>query len=179
MKNNIQPDFRGVIAQQTDATIQRIFSGITNELMTQMADSENRQAGHSLSMAESRQKQHGDMIKAVKSIQPAIEKAVIYSMQKVIGDIGKLEKLDDLKGMVGGIKIPDYSNRLDSLDKAVAGTVKAIPKTDLAPIMSQLDTISTQIIDMPGEDRPKSWQFVINRDDRTKLIESVDVRAEN
>ena len=171
MKNNV-PDFSGVIAEQTDSTIRHIIGGITSDLKAQLADNENRQASHSLDMAQSKHKQAAIILKAVKEIQPAIEKAVIYSMQQIIKNMEKAESLGPLMKMVN--EIPDYSKQFVSLNKAISAN--KLPKTDLVPIMSQLNTISEQIIDT--DERPKSWTFEVIRDERTKLIDRVEVTHE-
>ena len=148
-----------MLAKAVESAVKRISSGITDNVKAHTATTEQRQAIN--------------IMDVVKTIQPAIETAIAESLSTVLADIGKIEKLDGLKGMVKGIEIPDYSTRLDNLDAAVAGTVKKIPTVDLKPVMDQLATISGQLLE--EDDEPKEWTFQFNRDPQTKLLDSVDV----
>ena len=154
-----KPDFTGMVDAAVEKAVRRISSGITDNVKAHTATTEQRQASNILDV--------------VTAITPAIQEAIESGISSVLADIGKIEKLDDLKGMVGGIKIPDYSEHLGRIEKTVNGTVKKIPKTDLAPIMSQLATISEQLSE-PSDDK-KEWTFDVKRDSVTKLIDKVEV----
>lgn len=152
-----KPDLEGMIGKQVEAAVKRISSGITDNVKAHTATTEQRQAA--------------TILKVVEAITPAIQEAIETGIQSVLADIGKLEKLDDLKGMVGGIKIPDNKANFDRIEAAING--KKIPKTDLEPVMSQLATISGQLNEEP--EKQKEWTFDVKRDPITKLIDKVKV----
>jgi hypothetical protein len=126
---------------------------------------------------ERRDKENAEnMMAVVKGITPHIKQIVEQSVHAVLSELGKIEPLDELKGMVKGIRIPDHTGHLAALERAISSI--SIPETDLKPIQKQLDAITAKMDEDEGEEEPKKWTFTVIRDEITKLMESVEVVEE-
>lgn len=117
-----------------------------------------------------------DMIAGiVQEMGPALHQAISSGISSVLDAVGRIETLDELKGLVKDINIPDHRNDLAGLRQAIRDI--KVPETDLAPVLLQLDIIQDALEkDDEVEEEQKEWVFKVNRDPLTKLIESIEAK---
>ena len=151
-------DVDTMVSSAVDAAMKRIVSGVNVNVEEQKRNSERDKTAQ--------------IVAAVNSIAPAIKQALEEAVSGVLAELGKIEPLDDIKGMVKGIRIPDHSGHLAAIHEAI--TSISMPETDLKPVLKALEALSAKL-DEEEEEEEKKWVFKVNRDEITKLIESVDV----
>lgn len=99
----------------------------------------------------------------LNTILPAINQIVAESVRAIVTSI---------EPAVRGIRIPDHTGHLAAIQQAISSI--AIPETDLKPVLKALEALAAKL-DEDEEEEEKKWVFKVNRDEITKLIESVDV----
>ena len=151
-----------MVSSAVDAAMKRIVSGVNVNVEEQNRKAENDKTAQ--------------IVNAVNSIAPAIKQALEEAVSGVLAELGKIEPLDDIKGMVKGIRIPDHTGHLAAIQQAIASI--SLPETDLKPVLKAIEALAAKLDEEDEEEEERKWVFKVNRDEITKLIESVDVVEE-
>jgi len=159
-------DMDSMVAGAVNKAMKRIVGGIDSTI------SEER---------EREDKANIDRILAtVNQVIPELGKLVGEAIQSavmaIVSELGKIEPLDEIKGMVKGIRVPDHTGHLAALGQAISNI--SIPETDLKPVLKQIEALAAKLDEDEEEEEPKKWIFKVNRDEITKLMESVEVVEE-
>lgn len=159
-------DVDRLVSGAVDKAMKRIMGGIDATASEQWAREDRDDVDRILATV-------GEVIPALSRM---IGEAIQGAVHSIVSELGKIESQDELKGMVKGIRIPDHSGHLAALQQAI--TSIPIPETDLKPVLKAIEALAAKLDEEDEEEEPKKWTFTVNRDEITKLIESVDVVEE-
>lgn len=157
-------DVDGMVAGAVDKAMKRIVGGIDSTISEQWAREDKEDIDRILATVS----------EVIPALSRMIGEAIQGAVHSIVSELGKIEPLDEIKGMVKGIRIPDHTGHLAALERAISSI--SIPETDLKPVLqmmvekfSALDEKLDEILEKLGEDKV----FTVVRDEITKLMDKV------